>query len=107
MSTNEVDNKLEEVAAEWRKQETSARVTRGHSEIITHAQQITHIERVDQDTTKHVRGMLCGSSCLIFGEHIVPLDFDFFTFDHGHKATCTACRAAFKTANNSKVMEEA
>lgn len=71
------------------------------------SQPITHIERLNENATNLVHHMLCGESCIVLGDHIVPSGFDFYSYAHGHKATCKACRDAFKTTTNTKAMATA
>jgi len=68
---------------------------------------LTHIERDDQSETECVRQMLCGESCILLGLDIIPSTFDFYTFAHGHKATCPACQTEHLRLTNTKTMAEA
>lgn len=65
---------------------------------------ISHVERANPSVESHVHQMLCGESCIVLGDHIVPSGFDFYTFAYGHKATCKTCRDAIKTTTNTKAM---
>jgi hypothetical protein len=68
---------------------------------------LTHIERDDQSETECVRKMLCGESCIVLGEWITHPGFDFYSFAHGHKATCAACQTERLRLTNTKTMAEA
>jgi hypothetical protein len=52
----------------------------------------THIKLPDHDDNDVICEMLCGARCLIFPDGtIIPADFDFYAFRHGHKASCPRC----------------
>jgi len=70
---------------------------------------LTHIECASPDVESCVHHMLCGEACIVLGEWITPPGFDFYSFAHGHKATCTACQTErMRLANtNTKAMAEA
>lgn len=68
---------------------------------------LTHIECEDQTENECVRRMLCGESCIVLGLDIIPSTFDFYTYAHGHKATCTACQTERQRLTKTKAMAEA
>lgn len=54
---------------------------------------LTHIERPDNDDDDIVCTMLCGAQCLIFPDaSTIPVGFDFYAYEFGHKASCRQCR---------------
>ena len=71
------------------------------------ASTVTHIECANPNVKSNVHRMLCGESCIVLGEWITPPGFDFYSYAHWHKATCTACQTERLRLVNTKVMAEA
>ncbi len=68
---------------------------------------LTHIECANPDVESCVHHMLCGESCIVLGLDIIPSTFDFYSFAHGHKATCTDCQTERLRLTNTKELAEA
>ena len=68
---------------------------------------VIHIERANPDVESCVHHMLCGESCIVLGEWITPPNFNFYSYTHGHKATCTACQTERLRLTNTAAMAEA